>query len=359
MSIDVGMPYPSGDHPLLEDLVALVDGELREDESGAIEQHVGACSTCRGVLAGLDTPIESDEDEPHPVIDFFDFVAPSRLGVSGEPEPGEVWQLDWARDAVFAVVLSGQDADRLVAPVTPEAPRSPESAARIEIEEPGPPIFMWHEPLAAVPLGVFSELIGHLSERSVRSTEFREQVERALRPDNDPSTPFALEFDSPEAAADALHRADFRAALSALASATWIPTSDAEPIRLCDLLLERDLRPAALSSLTGLPASAITELLRGVRQATPREAAALAKALDVPANRVGGPVSIPNALVRAIERPVHRAAIRVRAASGGLSEALARLRVAEAVMAMPARTTTKARDDVEAWDELIRHYLDA
>lgn len=50
-------------------------------------------------------------------------------------------------------------------------------------------------------------------------------------------------------------------------------------------------------------------------------------------------MDLPVGLIHAIERPVHRASIEERAVADGISEAAARFRTAEAVHAMPARTT--------------------
>lgn len=88
----------------------------------------------------------------------------------------------------------------------------------------------------------------------------------------------------------------------------------------------------------------ITEILRGRRAATLDEASRLAAVLDLEPAQLRRAVHLPAALVHAVERPVHGLAIRARAAAASITEAAARLLVAEGVVATPARTTATERD---------------
>jgi hypothetical protein len=129
------------------------------------------------------------------------------------------------------------------------------------------------------------------------------------------------------------------------------------PIDIRALLLGRQLTPSAVQDATGVPAAVVNELARGRRTATADEAAVLAPVLGVTASELTQPVTLPDKLVAAIERPLHRAAIRLRAVAAQVSEAVMRYWVGAAVVAMPARTTVAERD-VDAWDALVSQYLD-
>lgn len=143
-----------------------------------------------------------------------------------------------------------------------------------------------------------------------------------------------------------------------LSTAQWVPQVPADAhVPLRELLRARALRPSDVEARTGIRAADLTAMIQGWREATDSEAAQLAELLDVSPSVVKRPVALPPALVRAIERPVHRAALRLRALRNQTSEALARLAVARSVLAMPARTAVAERD-VETWDQLVRQYLD-
>lgn len=338
MNVDV--PRPDDRHPLDVELVAYADGELEESKAVVVAAHVSGCDRCSSILRNLSDPVAGDIH-----VDEVDFDVTQNLPslfateVVGEPSVGELWHLEWGDAALVALVLDA-DVDRyLVAAVTAEAPAEP--GPTIEIPETANrlTLYVWPALRRTVPLGVFNRPVGDQVPTDVVTAALTRGFESA----SDWSTATRL--------------ADLLARLDQLSEATWIPVVAEEPVILGDLVRARGLRPSALAQLSGVPAGAITELVRGVRQATPDEAARLAATLDVPAVDLGQPVSIPRALARAIDRPVHRAAIRLRALHARVTEAAARLDLAETVLAMPARTAHAERD-VDAWDQLVRHQLD-
>lgn len=344
-------PRPANDHPDIEDLVAYVDGELGDDFAGEVRAHVAACATCAAVLARVGEPLEADEPSDEQV-ELYDFVALEPQPVFTDPQPGEVWQLEWDDNALLAVVLGFQDSSAIVAPATQEAPETSTAGIRVELRDVRVHLHVWRQTFAAVPLGVFSYAVATVAPGSWQ--RLMHAVESDVRRSSKELARVAFVDD--ENVADMLSRTDFRAALAAMSSAAW--ASAAEPIELRELLLERHLRPGELSAMTGIPAAAITDLVRGRRSATELEVVALSKSLGLDREELARGPALPAALVHAVERPVHRTAIRLRAALEGVSEAVARLRVAESVLAMPARTS-RAERTVEAWDELVQHHLDA
>lgn len=346
MSSDVDMPRPFGGHPVVDDLVALADGDLSGPDAQEVRDHLDGCAACRAIFDRVGAPIDlPSSDDP---VDRYTFVPLAPMPVTGEPVVGDLWQLDWEADALVAVVVDIADDHFVVAPVTTEPPSDAAEAARIQLIVPDTIVWAWPA-TAEVPLGVFGHPVGTASAADV------DEVRRRMRETRDRS----LLEDLAIGGLDLLRRADLAAAVTALADAQWLPDAAEEALSVRDLMAERGLRPSLVAELTGLPASAITELARGVRRADDTEAAALADVLDVPAARLRGGVSLPGALVRAVERPVHRAAIRARAIAAGMTEAIARLAVAEAVYARPARTAGDTERGVDAWSELVAHHLDA
>lgn len=346
MSPYVDLPRPSDGHPVVDDIVALADGDLSAADAQAVSGHLGGCVACRAIFERVGAPIDlPTSDDP---VDRYKFVPLSPMPVTGEPAVGDLWQLDWEADALIAVVVDIADDRFVVAPVTTEPATDPTGAARIELDEPDTVVWAW--PTSAdLPLGVFSHPVGTASAGDVDTVRARME-ETSGR---------TLLEDLAVGGLDLLRRADLASAVTALADAHWIADTTEDALSVRDLMADRRLLPSQVADRTGLPASAITELARGIRHADEAEAAALADVLNVPAARLRGRVSLPAALVRAIERPVHRAAIRARAAAAGITEAVARLTVAEAVLARPARTAGDTERDVNAWSELVAHHLDA
>jgi plasmid maintenance system antidote protein VapI len=310
-------------HPLDIDLVAWIDGSLNEGLAHTVEEHVAECRRCADLVAEVAGPLDgSSELEELPTATGFSLTGE----VTAQPAIGEVWVLEWDDAAFLAVVTSGADTATVrVVPVTAEAPPDGEHSA------PGEARF--HAAAAeavTVPLGVFRERVA--ADGAVEWTA-------TTRP---PSWTTAL------------HWATSLAALEKSRHASWVPAV-ADGDSLADLVRARGLRPRDLADRTGLEPGAVTDLLRADRALTVDEAARLAEVLGVEASELMR-VEIPPALAWAIERPTHRARIRRGAAESGRTEAEQRIIEAQAVMAVPARTTSRDRD-VDTWDELLRHHL--
>jgi transcriptional regulator with XRE-family HTH domain len=330
-------PARPDEHPLDEDLVAYADGELAAGVRENVEAHVVACEACSALLGRLTDPVAGETDD-RVTAQPYSIVVIEPKPITGEPDVGDLWQLDWERGALLALVLAVDARTIQVAPVSAEDPLD-ERAVAFDAGDLGATLFAWPSLRRSVPLGVFGYPVGEIAPEI--ATVIRDAQPAAARDWN-----------------GALQVADLMAVLDILSEASWAPQPAEEPLSLRELLQARGLLPAELSAATGIPASAITELLRRARTVSEEEANALGKALDVNPNLLRAPASIPAALVHAIERPVHRAALRLCALAQGISESAARMHAAEAVVAMPARTTNQERD-VEAWDQLLRHHLDA
>ncbi len=340
---------PEG-HPLIEDLVAFVDGDLDGAEIEIVAAHLARCASCSDLVREIE-PIGSGDPG---LFDGYDFRPTPRLAVPDEPQPGDVWQLDSDEDALLALVLDRNDEGFVVGAVSRERSTGPGHCFSLAVEDDFA-LFLWNV-VATVPLGVFDFPVSHLSESTFESArEWAGTSDEALSGTRD------LElgvFERGVSRIDQLLRADLAAALSGVAAADWIPETRQELRPLRDLFAERNLRPGVVAEMSGLSAPAITELLRGRRQATDDEVQSLAALLDVRPDDLRQRPMLPAELVQAVQRPSLRNVIRGHAAARQMSEADARLDVVNSVFALAARTTSRGRD-IETWSQLIRHHLDA
>jgi transcriptional regulator with XRE-family HTH domain len=248
-----------------------------------------------------------------------------------------VWRLAWDDAAVMGVVLDVAGTNVSVAPATFESPDDPVTVVVPAADWPiGADLHIWHRLATDVPLGVLLAPIGAVPDRY-------------LAP--------GAEVDAVFGAATALMLADLVPETERLAQAVTIaePPPAVEAVAFTELLADR--ATSEVAAATGIPMATITAFRRGRQRPTVDQASRLAAYLDVPVRVVSGRVSIPAALIEAVQRPAHRLSIRARAARQAISEAVARLLVAEEVVARPARTTGTVERDVDAWDELVRQHL--
>jgi len=323
-------------HPAEVDLVAFADGELDTIMETGVARHVGACRRCQDALNALGPPIETTPSVDNGVL--LEGEPDLRLLFTGvatdDPVPGELWRLEWEGTGLLAMVLAEDGPDLLVAPVTFERPDEP-VAVEVPAEDTptGTSMFVWHRLAQPVPLGAF------LAPVAALPVQYMEK-----RPEATAFGPNTV-----------LLMADVSAALAHVAAVPELQPETAASVDLRTLLSGH--ATSALASATEIPMAVIQTFKRNLGRPNHEEAHRLAAFLGTPTANVLGSVRIPEALARVVQRPLHRIAIRLRAAAASVSEAVMRVTVAEAVMVTPARTTGGERDE-EAWDELIRQYLD-
>lgn len=337
---------PGGDHPLDAELVGYADDLLADPDRERVARHVVGCGRCQRVLDELG-PGWSEGDVDAVVASVAVDIPGDKLAtlptleVEGEPATGQLWLLEWAGSALLAAVLDAAGTRFLVAPATAEVPDSAEAGIPVApAESPtGAALHLWGSLRRDVPLGVFLRPVGRLPATVVAQAASMSPV-------------------PPSSWTSALQSAELVAAIGVLANSTWVPEPELEATAspIAELVRAKGLRPQALAEQSGVPVAVITEIVRERRAATLDEASRLAAVLDVEPAQLRRPIHLPAALVHAVERPVHRLAIRARAAAASITEAAARLLVAQAVVATPARTTATERD-VETWDQLVRHHL--
>jgi len=327
----------AGRHPLEVDLVAYADGDLSPKDAAEVQAHVSSCDVCLSVLGSLAAPIAGVVVE-HPgpidsgIVDLF------ASEPTADPAVGDLWRLEWEDQATLAVVTGINGPIVSILPAAVDSPDDDIDPAVEADESPlGIPLFLWHDLSYDVPLGVFSQRAGAVPPAAIEEAG----------PPRERSWAIAA------AMAEAL------AAVNRLAAAEWVPKRPATaPVDLAATLKQQGLIPSRIEALTGIPAARLLAFVRGSQAPTWDEALRLGELLDVDPGSLHRPVSLPDALIWAIERPVHRMKLRLRAIKDGLTEAGARFQVAEEVLARAARTTPGQRE-VDAWDELVRHHLDA
>jgi len=320
-------------HPPLVDLLGFgQDPDSLSDEAVLTRGHVRDCRACASLLAGF----EAIEDGASELSTDLPATGQLRGPAPDEATVGEIWMLEWEHAAGLALVVGAEDDALQVMPLDgPGVAVDDEGLPLVTMGGPEPAAFVvWSDPIT-VPRGVFMQRLG------AASGEIPAHVDTS-----------ALELSW----SAALARVQVLLTMEHLTAASWIPEPrQAQP--LAQLMRERGLRPSDLSGSAGLSPRVVTELHRGTRPPTADEARLLGSRLGVSPDELQGTVEIPPDLARAVERPPRRLQIRAQADLRQISEAAERMNVAHAVLGMAARTTPGAARDVNAWDELVGHYL--
>lgn len=342
MNFDV-TPTDDARHPTMLDIVDFHDGDLGPATSDALAIHISWCQACSNLEAGISDRFDTIEpDLPEPFELPSELVHLLRDVPAERPVPGELWLLDWEGERLLGVVQGHGERPLMwtVAPATIEADDELTGSAAEITEEASPiglPIRIWSHAAVAVEQGVFLHRAGTLPD--------------AEAPVGDDGRPGERSWNA------AAILADLGRALDTLGTAQWIRTSDTAAVDVGELMASQGLRPTEVEAATGIPASRVREIVRGVVEPSPTEAQRLAELLGTDPDAVRSTPEPPLALIDAVSSPMRRPAIRVRAMRDGVSEAAARWSATVGVMAMPARTSGAERD-ADAWDDLLEQYLD-
>jgi transcriptional regulator with XRE-family HTH domain len=352
--VNTDVKPPSDHHPTLFVLVDYHDGNLPDPEREVVESHVRGCGWCSTIVESIDDdfgPIEPDVPSeirlPQALVAVVRHARQDAFGVTEErePEPGDLWLLEWNGTEVLGAVL-GQAAERRrweVVPITAAGPGdtgSPEVVGSAESPL-GVALRLWPSLRADVDQGVFFRWY---------ATASQEVTSRASAHSADQQSK------SWEAA---MQLADLSAAMQELGGAEWLPAqTEVAPARLIDERMRAlHLTPTKAARAAGIRPARVMQLVRGEAIADPDEARRLASVLGVDPAVLSGAPDLPEPLIDAVSKPQWRPMVRLRALREGVSEAVARLAVATEVLALPARTSSGERD-AEAWKSLIRQYLD-
>jgi plasmid maintenance system antidote protein VapI len=141
-----------------------------------------------------------------------------------------------------------------------------------------------------------------------------------------------------------------------LAAASWLPAAAGGPVRVGELLQAAGLQATRVAEHLRLPPREVLKLVRNQRPLSPEEAVRLAELLGVAPRTLDTTVSIPAALVAALDRPQRRAQLRALAEAAGTSEAAFRRAEALAILPMTARRAG-APDAGPDWEQLVEDRL--
>jgi hypothetical protein len=276
-----------------------------------------------------------------------------------DPVRGQLWRASWddIRQLVLVLRVTGAGT-AVVAPVTADPPTSDESSVVLDasLSVLGHAVTVWGGLATEIPFLVFDVMIGTVVPTIVTAAEHvsvggRQEI---LPEGVSAGTPVESVFD-PAAGV----RAELSDILERFRDATWAPQalSSGKPLR--ELLRGRTDVPALMKGLAqalGLKPPEIIDLLKGTRPINPGHVPAIARITGLTEQAVLSAASpIPGSLVRELDRPRWRKALRARRPRDG-SEISARLTVAYGTLALAARQTGPAAAD--PWPQRIRHYLD-
>lgn len=334
-------PQHQRQHPLVGDLVDYSDGTANDATRAWIAEHLEECDRCDEVvdgvqdeIPGIEPPRWSPASVPPGVVELL------LDEVEDDPQPAELWLLDWDGARLLAVVLAADRGDHQF------------EVAIASLEDPGPDGGIHHVEPADSPL----------EEDLYIWNGFRRTFDRGVFLRKAGRVPDVLgdlehsESTVPQSWRAASQLAELGGAARILVDATWLPYIDEASIPMAELMNERGLKPSDLARETGLSTACVRDVGRGVRQPTEDEWALLAVALGVEPSGVDAPLRIPDALAAAVSRPRYRFKVRARAFRDGVSEAAARLGLVAEVLAMPARTTAGERDE-STWTALLEQCL--
>lgn len=329
----------SAGHPPDEQLQAYASGDRNE----GVAAHLDVCVECVDYLEELDLPAQASFGAGKSYAYLEVLAELLAAPIDQDPIPGDVWQLEWDGLAMLATVLEppGVDGRVEVAPVTVEDPEAERGVVVVEARRTqlGMDLFAWAGLPATVPLGVFAARLDR-----VDSDVVHEVATGGSTPVGSWTTALAL--------------VQVDTAVRELEAATWAPEAANVPAELLrETMKARGLRPSAVATATGIPVRDVREIANGRRAPTEEQAQAIAAYVGIDSEELSRAFRLPDALVQAIERPIHRAAIRARALRDGVTEGAARLALSQRVLLRPARTDRSLRD-VATWSELLQAELD-
>jgi DNA-binding transcriptional regulator YdaS (Cro superfamily) len=245
----------------------------------------------------------------------------------------------------------------VVVPVTVDPPASDESSVVVDagLTVLGHEATFWGGLAASVPFLVFDLIVGDVAPTIVDAAERAAADGEQDMPPEGLSAGTRIEslFDS---AAEV--RAELSDALEGLRGAAWMTQTLPAAASIAELLKGRDDVPALMKEIAetlGLRPPEVINILKGARPVTPEQAPVIARITGLTEQQVLTAVSpLPAELIRELDRPKWRSALRAQRSPGG-SETAARLKVAYGTLALAARQTGVASAD--SWPQRIRQYL--
>jgi len=301
-------------HPSARNLARLADGLLDAFDSGEVRLHVDICVLCSGYMVNLLTIAAAQTGVRTPTVE------PVRAWVevpASDPEAGEIRRLTWDSVAELALVVRTADDSVLVRPILSDGVAVDAISQQMECKLGQQPAAlgvltcaMWLSPAA------FDVVVGHCladvvsPDEIVVSDELGDWIATRVGDDDN-----AVEL------VDGLVEG-----FEALAAAnSWAPSSGARPLS-AEQLMDAGLTPGRA-----------LQVVRG-DAATSDEAEVLREhGLDAGSD-------LPNNVRSLLNRPKFKRSIRNRALQNEISEAAARLSIAQQLRLPVAARTLDGRE---------------
>jgi transcriptional regulator with XRE-family HTH domain len=330
-------------HPTDLELVEFVDGLLTEPDAGVVRLHLDVCDLCRALVTDIG-PANWSEQAPTAAAPLTSGgLKDGFASTHGDPKPGELWHLEWEEDATLALVLA-VDPNRVhIVPVVVDTDAANEAIVRISADD-GPlgvDLAAWVSLVASVSVGVLYVSFGSVSAAAVAQVHRLASGGRTLASSCDGVT---------------AGYARVATVVGRLSAAQWAGASTQDPVDLRKRAQDLGISVAKLSQDLAVAPGEITELFRGQRAPSAKEAEALSNILQIDLVDISRTPTIPEDIVRSIERPAWRPRLRDRARQRGISEAAARQQLAVDLLPVAARTTGTARGRPD-WNQLIAEVL--
>jgi len=274
-----------------------------------------------------------------------------------EPQPGQLWRLEWEGAAALAMTWGIHDDFVTVIPIAEDPAFSDEYTLHAEPEETpiGISLALWVGLESAVPMFVLERclgLLGLLPEVEVTRKAFRAGVLPKVRVTIGSAITDPLD-----------ERLQYREALAAriteLAEARWLPEMEEEVASIEQLAEAAAVSVDEIPDRLSLPPAERLRFHRKLRPIYPEEAETLGEWLGAEPNRVlATNPKLPKELVAALDQPRWRPYLRASRAQHQIPEPEIRQKVAYSVLAHAARTTGEA-DAALDWERLIKDYFGA
>lgn len=346
-------------HPTDRELGAWLDGDLEEERRTAVESHIAACTACRVRLAhsGPTVPFPalpgSIEGARIPDALLKAFAA----GDVPQPQPGQLWRLEWEGAAALAMTWGIHDDFVTVIPVGEDPAFADEYTlhASPETTPIGISLALWVGLESAVPMFVLERLLGPLD-----LLQDVEVARKAFRAGVQPKVGVATGSPITDPLDEGLqYREELAARITEFAEARWLPEMDEEVASIEQLAEAAAVSVDEIPDRLALPPAERLRFHRKLRPIYPEEAEQLSELLRTePSQVLATNPRLPKELVTTLDQPRWRPLLRASGRSQQIPEPEIRQQVAYSVLAHAARRTGETGPAPD-WERLIKDYFGA
>lgn len=364
-------------HPTDLELSRYLDGRLEPGAAARIHDHLESCLACRVHTGGdrLGEPAEAHPDDRTlaGLLAAVPRLAERTVEALNTPRTierisGQLWRLEWRGAVILALLLEdGDDTERLVAPVTTDPDWGDQYTVRIPADGSplGTPLAVWAALRTPVPAQALDRPLGRVGGEILKTVEsayeafMREELVGAHQ-GGEFSTGMPITSTGDERWE---YRQQVVTAITAIAEdavADLAPAEGKGGEDLGTLLYEHGVDPEGLAGALGLPPAEVSELLRGIRALNIQQTEVVENRFGVDAARLAAAQPrLDPAAFSVLASPHVRDLFEDAAQRQGRGVAELREEFITEAPALAARSTGQRRDAIEAWEGIIRAWLDA